>query len=248
MESIETRTVAEIVAENYKTADVFKKYGIDFCCGGQVSVSETCNKKDIDFSSIERELSDISLVATTSNNFNGWDLDFLIDYIVDVHHTYVSENILYIRQYADKVAKVHGNFYKEVVEIKELFDKVAEELMLHMHKEENILFPFIKVLVKAQNEKQRLQSFPFETIQNPICMMEMEHESVGNTFKKIAKLSNNYTPPPEACNTFNVLYSKLQEFEEDLHKHIHLENNILFPKAMKMSETLLAYHSVSQPL
>ena len=242
MEPIIIRTVAEIVADNYKAAYVFKKYGIDFCCGGQVSVSEICKKKDINLSDLERDLADINLTALTSNDFNHWKLDFLIDYIINVHHIYVSENIPFIKECADKVAKVHGQHYKEVVEINTLFNTVAEELMLHMHKEETILFPFIKELVKAQNEKQTLQNFPFGTIQNPIRMMEMEHESAGNTFKKIATLSNNYTPPPEACNTYNVLYAKLQEFEEDLHKHIHLENNILFPKAIKMSETMLADH------
>jgi len=239
MEPIVIRTVAEIVADNYKAADVFKKYGIDFCCGGQVSVSEICNKKDINLSDLERDLADINLTALPSNDFNHWKVDFLIDYIINVHHIYVSENIPLIKEWADKVAKVHGQHYKEIVEINTLFNTVAEELMLHMRKEEIILFPFIKELEKAQNEKQTLQNFPFRTIQEPIRMMEMEHESAGNTFKKIATLSNNYTPPPEACNTYIVLYAKLQEFEEDLHKHIHLENNILFPKAMKMSETML---------
>lgn len=242
MESIVIKTVAEIVADNYKTADVFKKYGIDFCCGGQTSVSEVCTRKNINLSDIERDLSNINLMTRTSNNFNGWELDFLIDYILTAHHSYVVDNIPRIKEYAKKVAKVHGHHYKEVVEIETLFNTIAEELILHMHKEENILFPYIVELVKSQNNKQKSQIPPFGQIQNPIRMMEMEHESVGSTFKKIAKLSNNYTPPPEACNTFNVLYAKLQEFEEDLHKHIHLENNILFPKAIRMDEAMLADH------
>lgn len=235
MESIETKTVAEIVAKNYKTADVFKKYGIDFCCGGHIDVSEVCNKKDIDFTHLERDLSNATLIETTSNNFNAWELDFLIEYIINVHHSYVTDNIPKIQEYALKVAKVHGHHYKEVVEIKELFGDVAEELTLHMHKEEKILFPCIRKLLEATRKGQEIMDIPFGSIENPIQMMEMEHESAGNTFKRIAQLSNNYTPPPEACNTYNVLYSKLQEFEEDLHKHIHLENNILFPKATKMS-------------
>ncbi|MDA0195625.1 MAG: iron-sulfur cluster repair di-iron protein [Bacteroidetes bacterium] len=246
MESIVNRTVAEIVAEDYKTADVFKKYGIDFCCGGHTSVSEVCDKKKINLSDLERELSRISLMATASNNFNGWELDFLIDYIITVHHSYVTENIPRIKGYADKVAKVHGHHYKEVVEIKTLFDNVAEELMQHMHKEENILFPFIKELVIAHDEKKSLRNIPFGTIHNPIRMMELEHENAGATFKMIVRISNDYTPPPEGCNTYNVLYSKLREFEEDLHKHIHLENNILFPKAIRLSDNVMRITSMRE--
>ena len=242
METLVTKTVAEIVADNYKTADVFKKYGVDFCCGGHASVTDVCGKKNINPADLERDLAEIEETASATNDFNQWKLDFLIEYILNVHHTYVSKNIPLIREYADKVAKVHGHHYNEVVEIKELFDEVAEELLLHMHKEENILFPFIRELLAAQDDNPIELDFPFGTIQNPINMMEMEHENAGNIFKQIALHSNNYTPPADACNTYIVLYAKLKEFEDDLHKHIHLENNILFPKAIKMSEAILAEH------
>ncbi|MFC2109069.1 iron-sulfur cluster repair di-iron protein [Bacteroidota bacterium] len=227
-------TVAEIVTENIKTADVFKKFGIDFCCGGGISIAKVCEKKGIDFKVLENELSNVDKHKTQAQNYDKWSLSFLIDHIINIHHTYVSDNILVIYQYANKVAKVHGHHYTEVIEINDLFLEVANELTAHMQKEEQILFPYIKELVAAETEGKTLEIPHFGSVKNPIQMMEMEHENAGDIFKKIAQLTNNYTPPLEACNTFKALYSKLQEFEEDLHQHIHLENNILHPKAKKL--------------
>ena len=139
-------------------------------------------------------------------------------------------------QYAAKVAKVHGHHYTEVVKINHLFNEVAKELAVHMKKEELILFPFIKKLAKADKEGVIAAIPHFGSVNNPIKMMEEEHENAGDIFKEIKQLSNNYTPPKEACNTFKALYAKLDEFEQDLHQHIHLENNILFPKAIVLEQ------------
>ena len=234
METINEKTVATIVSENYKSADVFKKYGIDFCCGGGVSVAEICRKKNLDYSTVEKELLAIDSQDLMSHDFNNWGLDFLIDYIINTHHKYVSGNIPLIAQYSAKVAKVHGENYPENKTINTLFIEVANELIQHMQKEERILFPYIKLLVKANIENTDPPSPPFGTVQNPISMMEHEHENAGDIFKRIAELSNNFTTPDGACNTYKVLYAKLKEFESDLHQHIHLENNILFPKAIKL--------------
>lgn len=239
MENIEQKTVAECVTENYKAADVFKKRGIDFCCGGKVLVPEICEKKNVDFEEIKQELLNIDQVLDKQKDFNHWDLDLLADYIIGIHHKYVNENVPLILEYANKVAKVHGHYYTETVEINKLFIEIADELKFHMHKEEMILFPYIKNLAETKRNNQPLFPPPFGTVANPINMMEMEHESAGDIGKKIAQLSNNYTPPAEACNTYQVLYAKLQEFENDLHEHIHLENNILFPKAIEIEKQLL---------
>ena len=166
------------------------------------------------------------------------DLGFLIDHIVNVHHTYVSESIPLISQYANKVAKVHGHHYTDLHEINKLFHEVAEELLTHMQKEERILFPFIKQLVKAKKEGIIPVPPPFGTVSNPIQMMEHEHDNAGDVFKTIAILTNDFTPPEGACNTFRALYSKLEEFEQDLHQHIHLENNILHPKAIALEKNI----------
>jgi regulator of cell morphogenesis and NO signaling len=234
MNITESKTVAEIVTENIKTAHVFKKYGIDFCCGGGITIEKACTKKGVDYTILEKELTAIDDVVNKAYDYDKWDLNFLIDHIINVHHKYVEESIPLLLEYSNKVAKVHGHHYVEVVEINSLLQEVANELSAHMKKEELILFPFIKLLVKSNKEGTDSPLPPFGTINNPISMMEHEHETVGEIFKTINRLSNNYTPPEEACNTFRALYAKLEEFEKDLHQHIHLENNILFPKAIAL--------------
>jgi regulator of cell morphogenesis and NO signaling len=233
MNITEDKTVAEVVTENIKSAHIFKKYGIDFCCGGGITIEKACAKKDVNYSQLVEELSKVDN-PSKAYNYNNWKLDFLVDHIENVHHTYVEENIPLILQYSNKVARVHGHHYSEVIEINNLFTEVANELSAHMKKEELILFPFIKQLVKAEKENTTAPSPHFGTVNNPIQMMENEHENAGNIFKEIARLTNNYNPPEGACNTFKALYAKLDEFEQDLHQHIHLENNILFPKAIQL--------------
>ena len=239
MENIDNKTVAEIVTENIKTADIFKKNKIDFCCGGNVAVQEICAKKGVDYAQIKEEILNIGKAPTGAQDFNTWDIDFLADYIINTHHKYVTEANDLIIQYSDRVAKVHGHHYVETVKINTLFHELAAELNSHMHKEEMMLFPFIKEIAKAKKENTKLSPPPFGTIQNPINMMESEHTGAGDILGEIADLSNNYTPPEGACNTFRALYSKLEEYQNDLFQHIHLENNILFPKAIKLEEELL---------
>ena len=239
MLDVENKTVAELVTENYKAADVFKKNGIDFCCGGKVSVKSICETKNIGYAKLKSELEAIDQVADQAHDFKSWQLDKLVDHIINKHHAYVTENIPIIGQYADKVAKVHGEANPEVVQINYLFKLIAEDLNRHMSKEENILFPYIKNLALVEMKKLEFEKPPFGTVQNPINMMELEHDTVGNYGFKIAELSNNYTPPAHACNTYRVLFAKLKEFEEDLHQHIHLENNILFPRAIELEKKYL---------
>jgi regulator of cell morphogenesis and NO signaling len=234
MKISEQKTVAEVVTENIKAAHVFKKHGIDFCCGGGVTIEKACEKNGVDYTVLGKELEEIDENISSAHNYDAWHLSFLIDYIVNTHHKYVEESIPLLLQYAAKVANVHGHHYKEVIEINELVIAVAKELAVHMKKEELILFPFIKQLVIADKQELKLEAPDFGTANNLIESMESEHENAGDIFKRIAEISNNYTAPEEACNTFRALYSKLQEFEEDLHHHVHLENNILFPKTIKL--------------
>ncbi|WP_299121111.1 iron-sulfur cluster repair di-iron protein [uncultured Tenacibaculum sp.] len=234
------KTVAAYVTENIKTAHIFKKHGIDFCCGGAVTVEKACKKNNVDQAILEKELSEVDKVVDKLQDFDSWSLDFLIVYIENLHHTYVRESLPLLSQYANKVAKVHGHHYEEVVIVNKLFHEVANELISHMQKEEQILFPFINQLVDAKKKKEVYKRPPFGTVNNPIKMMEHEHENAGGVLKEIARLTNNYTPPEGACNTFKALYAKLEEFEQDLHQHIHLENNILHPKAIKLEKELTA--------
>ena len=238
MVSIDEKTVAEIVSENIKTADIFKKNGIDFCCGGNVKVQEVCEKKGVDYNTIKEEIENINNTPSNTHDYNSWELDFLAEYIINTHHKYLVEANDLIIQYSDKVAKVHGHHYTEVVEINKLFHSIANELKTHMYKEEMILFPQIKELAIAKRNGTKVVPPPFGTIQNPINMMEAEHDGAGDIIKKITELSNNFTPPAEACNTFKALYAKLEEYQNDLFQHIHLENNILFPKAIALENEL----------
>ena len=199
------KTVADYVTENIKAAHVFKKHGIDFCCGGAISIEKACEKNNVDQTILEKELSEIDKIVDTMKDFDNWGLDFLMVYIENIHHTYVRESLPLISQYANKVAKVHGHHYEEVVKVNKLFHEVANELISHMQKEEQVLFPFIKQLIDAKKGNRVYEKPPFGTVNNPIRMMENEHENAGNTLKEISRLTNNYTPPADACNTYWVI-------------------------------------------
>ncbi|MFV0529952.1 MAG: iron-sulfur cluster repair di-iron protein [Flavobacteriales bacterium] len=239
MEISKEKTVAEFVRENIKTTDIFYRYGIDYCCGGGISIEEACKRKNIGVEELLKQLEIVNKeVIQEDVDYKSWALDDLINHIVQKHHQYVRESIPVIIQYSDKVAKVHGKSHPEVIKINKLFHEVAKELTSHMQKEENILFPYIADLLKVQEGTKENQIPPFGTVNNPIRMMIAEHEEAGSLLSEIARLSSNYTPHEEACNTFRALYSKLKEFEQDLHIHIHLENNILFIRAIELEEQL----------
>ena len=230
-------SIGELVAKDLRKAEVFKKFNIDFCCGGKKTLSQVCNDKQINIKDIESEFEKLdSTSESISQNYNEWSLDFLVDFIINTHHKYVKSSLPLLMEYTAKVAKVHGKEHLEVVTIYDLFKEASEELNSHMMKEETILFPYIKQLV---NEKKSVnECCSFGTVKNPIRMMEHEHDVVGNIFKTIRELSNDYTPPEDACTTYKLSYKKLEEFENDLHQHIHLENNILFPKSIKLESEL----------
>ncbi|MBL7902757.1 MAG: iron-sulfur cluster repair di-iron protein [Bacteroidia bacterium] len=228
-------TIGQEVAENYRKAEVFKKYNIDFCCGGNKTLSSVCRQKNLNYTEIRSELTKVEGQAgTASQNFQTWDAGFLADYIVHTHHRYVKSAIPLLIEYTNKVARVHGQEHPELIDIATLFAEAAEELTAHMYKEEQVLFPYIKQL-STNHANPEFRHFPaFSSAQQPIRMMELEHETVGELFKSIRILTDNYTPPAEACATYRVSFAKLNEFEEDLHQHIHLENNILFPKCINL--------------
>jgi regulator of cell morphogenesis and NO signaling len=240
METLEKITIGEYVAKDFRTAAIFSKYGIDFCCKGNRTIDEACQKKDINANELIEQL---DIVLNTKNDsgidFKSWPLDLLADYIEKTHHRYVEEKIPVLLQFLDKLCKVHGANHPELFEINELFIGCAAELTQHMKKEELILFPFIKKMVATRSNNEALQQPHFGTVDNPIAMMMHEHDAEGERFRKIETLTNNYTPPADACNTYRVTFNMLADFEQDLHKHIHLENNILFPKATLLEKTLV---------
>ena len=234
----ENQNIGELVAQDYRTASVFKKYKIDFCCNGNRTVADACEKGKIDSSKILSDLEGAMESNVSSIDFKSWPLDLLADYIEKKHHRYVEEKTLEIKPYLDKICKVHGEHHPELFKINEEFLEGAGALAVHMKKEELIIFPFIRKMVTSKSNHQEIAKLGFGTVQNPINMMMDDHEAEGERFVRIAKLSNDYTPPEDACNTYRVTLALLKEFEDDLHLHIHLENNILFPKAIEMEKEL----------
>lgn len=234
----EDETLGEIAAKDLRKAEVFKKYGLDFCCGGKKTVKEACAEKGLDVTKVEQELqtADKNISTARPLPYNDWSIDFLADYIVNMHHSYVKKTLPDLRSFASKVAGVHGDRHPELFAISQLTDEVYEELTSHMIKEETILFPYVKQLVASKNNGNLLPGKSFNTIKSPISMMEHEHEVVGNKLEQIRKLSNNFSLPEDACASYSYLYKTLEEFENDLHIHVHLENNILFPKAIELEK------------
>ncbi|MBS1730915.1 MAG: iron-sulfur cluster repair di-iron protein [Bacteroidetes bacterium] len=233
-------TLGEIAAKDLRKAEVFKKYGLDFCCGGKKTVKEACAEKGLDVTKVEKELQQANQSVSDMRPlpYNDWSMSFLADYIVNTHHSYVKRILPDLEAYADKVARVHGKHHPELLQINELVKDVCEEMAPHLIKEENILFPFIKQLDHNENKTGSLQHNAFKSVESPIDMMQHEHEIVGRKMEEIRELSNNYEVPADGCASYAFLFKNLDEFEKDLHIHVHLENNILFPKALSKEKTL----------
>jgi regulator of cell morphogenesis and NO signaling len=239
MENLKNKTIGSFVADDFRTAAVFSKYKIDFCCKGNRTITEVCEKQNINSDALlESVLEVLQSENKGSIDFNSWPLDLLADYIEKTHHRYVEEKSQVLLAFLDKLCKVHGAGHPELFRINELFIGSAGELAQHMKKEELILFPFVKKMMKAKESEGDFSQPPFGTVSNPIAMMMHEHDNEGERFREIAELTDNYTPPTDACTTYKVTFAMLKEFEEDLHKHIHLENNILFPKAVLLENEL----------
>ncbi|MBE8723805.1 iron-sulfur cluster repair di-iron protein [Flavobacterium hungaricum] len=241
MENLKNKTIGSFVADDFRTAAVFSKYKIDFCCKGNRTVTEVCEKQQIDADVLLQNINEVLQSENSGNiDFNSWPLDLLADYVEKTHHRYVEEKTNVLLPFLDKLCKVHGGGHPELFRINELFIGCAGELSQHMKKEELVLFPFVKRMVKTKGSDGILAQPSFGTVSNPIAMMMNEHDNEGERFREIAALTNNYTPPADACTTYRVTFAMLKEFEEDLHKHIHLENNILFPKAVLLEKDFVA--------
>jgi regulator of cell morphogenesis and NO signaling len=235
-------TIGSIAAQDYRAADVFEQAGIDFCCKGDRSIAAACKEKKIP---VEKLISRLQQAVEAPDdkerpviNYPSWPLDLLADYIEKKHHRYVSSQIPIIKSFLEKIIQVHGASHPELSAIKKQFDACAGELTSHMKKEELLLFPFIRKMVEATQTGTKNATPAFGTVQNPIRMMMHEHDTEGERFRRIKELSGGYTMPEDACNTYKVAFASLHAFEEDLHLHIHLENNILFPQSMKLEQSL----------
>lgn len=228
-------TIREIVATDYRTAAIFQRHGLDFCCHGSRTIEQGCRDSGTDADALLREL-DAVLAAPPAETprFDTWDARTLIDRIVTRHHAYVRQALPALRQHSEKIASVHGERHPELVHIASLVQRVAAEMTDHMAKEEGVLFPFIAKLEEASVTGAPVPRPPFGTVANPIHVMETEHQFVGDAMAEMRYLTGGFTPPEDACATYRVCLQELEGFERDLHEHVHLENNVLFPKAVAL--------------
>lgn len=232
-------TVGEIAAKDMRKAEVFKKFGLEFCCEGKKSLKESCDDAGVRVEEVSSALGNLSGENTpASRDYNSWDLDFLADYIVNIHHKYVRDSSPMLVDLAEKIANHHRGAHPELLEIKKHVDALIGEMAMHQRKEELKLFPFVRKMVQCEREGKPFTAPPFGSIDNPVKMMEEEHTEAGEHIHAIEKLSQGYLVPADGCESYRLYYHKLHEFDNDLHQHLHLENNILFPKAMKLEKTL----------
>lgn len=231
MEATDDRTVRELASATPGAAHVFEEFGIDYCCGGERSLAQACSAAKVNLQEVAKALEK----PQTQSGDRDWQkatLSELAEHIVAKHHEYVRQEIQRLIPLSAKVAGVHGKNHPELEQIQSSFQSLAEELTTHLMKEERMLFPYIVQLELGAKSGYGPASLPFGTVKNPVRMMMMEHDSAGELLRKMREVSKNYNLPGDACMSFQMLYRALEEFEADLHQHIHLENNILFPRAI----------------
>lgn len=230
----QARTLGEIVAADYRAAAVFDAFGLDYCCGGKRTVDDSCRVKGVDAAGVAAALDALSgAPADGSKGDDQWEAGELVDHIVRTHHAYVREALPVIAAHLDKLVSVHGGRHPELARVAEHFGQIGRELQMHLMKEEQVLFPYIHGLAAAERGAPPPPNM-FGSVQNPIRMMELEHQSAGNELFVIRELTGEYTVPADGCATYRVTMDELAAFDRDLRLHIHLENNVLFPMAIAL--------------
>jgi len=227
-------TVRELALDVPAATRVFEKMGIDYCCGGNKSLAEACASAGVEFKDVQMALTLAAHSEAETPNFQTTTLENLINHIVIKHHSFTRLEIARLNSLLDKVCMAHGENHPELVEIYVLFRELGADLETHMTKEERVLFPYVIRMEAAAKQQVPLFRAPFGTVANPVRMMMLEHDRAGELLKQIRRLSANYVAPADGCLSYQTLYSALETLEKDLHQHIHLENNMLFPRAIEM--------------
>jgi regulator of cell morphogenesis and NO signaling len=231
------RTVRDLVQEFPSATRVFEKFGIDYCCGGKRPLEEACNAANLSVDQVLDSLEAAEKASQISPGARYWQtepLAELVAHISNTHHKYTREEMSRLGPLFAKVCSVHGKNHPELNNMRAVFHGLAQELTMHMMKEEMMLFPYIVRMEEAVIQKEPILPPPFGTVQNPVTMMEHEHDDAGEALRALREMTSGYMVPPDACISYQTLYHALAEFEADLHQHIHLENNILFPRAIAM--------------
>lgn len=235
MNNINQLTISEIVSNDYRAALVFRTFGIDFCCKGNQTIREACTKKRTDPQLLLEKLIEVFTTPTEENfDFKSWPLTLLANYIENKHHAMIRDRIPLILKFLRRVVKVHSAHEPKLKKIKALFEDSTEDLQRHLEQEELIVFPFIRKISSDPEGKNLLFSPSYKKIRELIYQLMAEHEQEGACLEEIRKLSDDYTPPAYACNTYKVAFALLQEFDMSMQKHMHLERNILFPEALAL--------------
>lgn len=231
---LRNRYVGDIVAENFSIARVFKQYNIDFCCHGNVTLEDACAAANVELEEVDKALHENVSYTDGDIPSASWPLDLLIDYVLKIHHRGIRRNGPELLELIEKVKKQHGANHPELDELYELVSVSLENLELHLQKEENVLFPYLLELFEASEKKTVLAPMHCGTIANPIRVMHMEHEAEGNRYFHIKDITRNFEIPEDGCNTYRLMMTELEAFVSALFEHIHIENNILFPKSMEL--------------
>jgi regulator of cell morphogenesis and NO signaling len=235
------KTVRDLALELPQATRVLERLKIDYCCGGDRPLGEACATAGIEVANLERMLEEAGQAEVQANgslNFQQATLSELIGHILDKHHVYTKSEMARLEPLIEKVIAAHGGNHSELRVIGEVFQRLCADLKPHMFKEEQILFPYILEMERASQQNRPAPLAPFGTVNNPVRMMMMEHETVGEILRELRALSSDYTVPTDGCISYQTLYQALEAFEGDLHQHIHLENNILFPRAIELEGSL----------
>jgi regulator of cell morphogenesis and NO signaling len=228
------QSVGAWVTADFRLAALFDRYGIDFCCGGDKPLSAACAEHGVNVDALVVEAQQVRAAPGMSERYDEWALDFLADYIVNQFHTYTKQALPQIADYATTVANVHGPAHPETIAIAKLWAEVQAELSVHLQREELLLFPAIKRLARSQEEGSAAQPSALGSAPELIANLEADHEATGSALAELARLSGAFTTPPDGCTTYLTLYALLREFDQNTRKHVHLENNILFPRTLRL--------------
>lgn len=236
------KTISEIVREDYRTADVFKKYGINYCCGGNTTLEEVCKLQNINTSVIQRELESMTknVIIPSSIRFDEWEMDFLVDYIINVHHAYLKQTLPLLQTNLQSFVANHRKKYPFLDNVVEVYEELASLLQEHLEEEEIKVFPYIKQIYSTHRRKETYGRLFVKTLSKPLTqVLASDHKHIAALLLQLREVANGYRFAADACTNHQVVFQKLKELDADITQHEHLENNILYPKAINLERELL---------
>ena len=237
--------VTDLVIRDHRATGIFRKYNINFCCGGNITLEEACKRTNADLQQVLKELNRTLQVSRMADSVDSskWNIDFLIDYLVNVHHTYLYDNLPDLKETMVKFTSGHQAKYAYLGQLMESFQAFYDDLIPHLEHEETVIFPYIRQIAHGHEDREPYAALLVRTLRKPIDTLIMhEQENIEQYLRKFRELTNDYSPPASACVTHKVALSKLKELDADLSQHVYLENELLFPKALQIEKELKAFY------